>query len=111
MPFTIVCYHHADGHMARAPLHWATRADAVTEMCRHVERLARDCEFSEQNRQEAIAEAAETGRFVVLGIIAWAVTEIDRPDQPIIEIADRAVQLLSGEGQDNASREMQNRAS
>ncbi|WP_242882559.1 hypothetical protein [Actinomadura litoris] len=98
MPYTIVCFHDRDGHMGRAPLHWDDRADAVNEMSRQVEQLAHELGFSDKHQQEAVTDAIKTGRFLVLGYVRWAVAEIDRPDQPVIEFAEKAVQLLTGDG-------------
>ncbi|MBO2459840.1 hypothetical protein [Actinomadura violacea] len=94
MPFTIVCHHHTDDRIGRAAEHWDDRDGAAKALSTKVEEVARVAGLSEAHIRDTVAETAETGRFVILGLITWVIADIDRPDQEITEFADRARQLV-----------------
>ncbi len=99
MPFTHVAHDHETGALGRAKNHWRDFDEAAQELCDRVEKLADafrvDSPLAWIVLLRGASIAASTGYVVFDGIQTIAVIEIDRPDQPIEELADQARVLLA----------------
>lgn len=93
MPYTVVCHHHSNGTISRAPEEWDDREDAAQHVCDKVEELAkRPPGASSRDRillLRTASAAAALGYFLLEPVVTWAVIEIDRPGQPITGFMDR----------------------
>lgn len=93
MPYTVITYHHDTEEIRRNPRAFERREDACGHIQDKVETLLLATSSSPEEERESLREAARTGqngRFVVPNRFAWIVLRLDRADQPVEEVMDRA---------------------